>query len=300
LASWFSPTVLDALLSIRHEILSVPDAALREYLLVTLSSIARRVSRADPGVAPPVRLRADRGSRATAQYRRALVRQTGLGADSVLVEFEKASAANARRMAALRALPSLGAVQVLGATHDAVTSGVPSGSVSLILTSPPYCGAQKYARSLSLEASLLMLGVSTPQVESITLGSDRLNNYGPDLNTPDAEATDYVKEVAKADPKRAAMVAHYVRYLDEFLGEAGRLLRPSGSCLITIGRSTVAGVQVPFDRFLVSRANAHGLVANCVMVDLIPSRGLLTKRKENRPVMKDERVVWLSRKPRGA
>ena len=160
LDSWLSVPARRGLHRITVAIADIDDAAIRAFFLVTLTSIVRRVSAADPAVPPLVRLREERASAAGARYRKALRRSRSITTSSVYSAFADAGAANIRRMSELHALRhGLGRTRLPELGTDAASTGLPPGSIDAIITSPPYCGAQKYVRSLKLE--LLLSGCCT-------------------------------------------------------------------------------------------------------------------------------------------
>ena len=165
---------------------------------------------------------------------------------------------------------------MLGGAAEAAATGLPAHSVDLIITSPPYCGAQKYVRSLKLE--MLLLGFDSPAIveaDRRTLGTERLSirNASARLTTPLAEANTLIREVATVSPTRALMAAEYVRYLARFAIECARVLKPGGEAFVTFGTGHVAGRRVAWDRLFRTTAKQAGLRPVAVLVDAIPSRG---------------------------
>ena len=85
------------------------------------------------------------------------------------------------------------------------------------------------------------------------------------------------------------------KYILEFATECLRVLRPGGNLLVTLGRSTLAGVTFPADRLFLHFALGLGLEHIATLVDAIPSRGLLTKRHKTAGRIDHEFIVWLRR-----
>jgi len=230
---WFKPEARSALSRLKRAIMNIDDGKSRDFFLVTLSSIVRRSSRADPSIAPPVRFSRSRAALANDRYRRAFRHAQSVNFDSVLRTFRAAVSRNLQRMAGLYHVRGFLDAEILSEEHEAAETGIPDHSVNLILTSPPYCGAQKYVRSLRLE--MLSLGVDPAVVASAdkrTLGTERISSlraHSVDL-TPSRKANSLINAIHTLNPIRALMVSDYVKYLDRVLQEFQRVLQRGAVC----------------------------------------------------------------------
>ena len=293
---WFKTSAQTAIARLRGAIDNVRDPRYRRFFLVTLSSIIRRSSWADPSIAPPVRLSDRRSSKANARYRRDLARANAMTANSVYLLFESALGKNMDRIGRLSRCTDFGPVRVLAPPAHAAHTRLRRNSVDVILTSPPYCGAQKYVRSLRLE--LYWLGFDKAQIAAVdreTLGTERVSTRVAlkQLLTGYAYHDSLIRKVWDANPTRAIMLSHYVKYLDGFAVEARRVLRPGGSAFVTFGTSRIGGVEVDMAANFRYLAALRGLEYVTTLVDAIPSRGLLTRRHRTSNTICDEQVVWL-------
>ena len=173
---WFLPGARRALLQAHQEIQRIPYRPHRDFLRVSLSAIVRRSSLADPSIPPPVRLSVDRSKRASNRYVRDLTNALAVSPETVHDAFQERVASNILRMAQLVRCPRYGRARVLSTSAEAAATGLPPDSVDLIITSPPYCGSQKYVRSLKLEMLLLGFPSSTiADADRRTLGTERLS-----------------------------------------------------------------------------------------------------------------------------
>jgi SAM-dependent methyltransferase len=292
---WFNRDSRSAITRLFYVIDALPASPSRNFLLVTLSSILRKVSLADPAIAPPVKLSHKRAAMAGARYRRDLKNAQSVTRDSVFELFFKALYANIRRVADLRSKGIAHRVRIMPEGLHAAKTGLADESVDVILTSPPYCGAQKYVRSLRLE--MLSLGMhedSIIEADRRTLGTERITLADClDLATSNSIADSLISSIYVVNPSRAAMLALYVRYLTEFAKECRRVIRPGGAVFVTFGTGHIAGTQVPTDEIFIGEAQKAGLRQVSTLVDAIPSRGLLTRRHHTAGLIADERVVWL-------
>ena len=293
---WFLPAARHALVRTNQEIQRTSHGSRRDFLRICLSAIVRPCSLADPSVPPPVRLSTKRAQRAGSRYTRDLERALAVTADTVREAFCERVQSNVQRMSELQGVRGYGRVRILDEDAEAAATGLPSQSVDVIITSPPYCGAQKYVRSLKLE--MMLLGFARRDIDATdrrTLGTERLSvrHAARRLATPLQETDSLVKAIAERNTTRAVMVAEYVRYLERFAAECARVLKRRGEAFVTFGRGHVAGIPVAWDGVFASLARRAGLRLEAVLVDRIPSRGLMTSRHRSSGVIDDERVVWL-------
>ena len=300
LDSWLPAPARSGIHRLETAISGLTDTRSRDFFLVTMTSIVRRVSVADPTIPPLVRLREERASSAGARYRAALERSKTVTTSSVYSAFEDAANANIRRMSELFAeRHRLGKSRLAGPGAHAAETGLQSGSVDAIITSPPYCGAQKYVRSMKLE--LILTGFPSSELRHLdrsTLGTEAVARSDAQLDsliTGDDYVDDLIHKIYGANPVRARMASDYSKYLSSFAEECGRLLRPGGHLLVTLGRSTLAGVPFPVDQILHRAGRAVGLQSVATLVDRIPSRGLLTQRHSTAGRIDHEFIAWLQR-----
>ena len=151
--------------------MSALDHHQRDFFLATLTSILRPCSLADPAIPPPVRMRQARAALAGSRYRRALKHATTLDSQTVYQEFHNKSTRNIDRLCSFRTPRELPAIVLDG---SALNMPLSDNAVDLVITSPPYCGAQKYIRSFRLE--LLLLGYTKAQILTLdraSLGAER-------------------------------------------------------------------------------------------------------------------------------
>ena len=300
LDSWLSQPARVGLHRLATAIAEVVHIDFQDFFLVALTSIVRRVSAADPAVPPLVRLHEKRAETAGDRYCKALQRSLSVTIPSVYSDFVDAANGNIRRMSELYTLrDGLGHTRFPVHSADAACTGLQSDSVDAIITSPPYCGSQKYVRSMKLE--LILSGCSQDELRQIdrqTLGTEavttRVTQLG-ELLTGNPYVDRIVRAVFDVNPVRARMASDYSKYISAFAGECERILRPGGHLLVTLGRSTLAGVPFPADKVFRRAGEAVGLEFIATLVDPIPSRGLFTQRHTTAGRIDHEFIVWLRR-----
>ena len=296
-AYWFLPAARRVLVAAYREVQRVAYKPHRDFLLVCLSATVRRSSLADPSVAPPVRLSSARERCGSRRYARDLRRALSASSHTVQNLLRRNVESNIARMAELCRCKNYGTARVLKSAEAAAT-GLPAQSVDLIITSPPYCGAQKYVRSVKLE--MLLLGFDHSEIAETdrrTLGTERVSvkNVKARLDTPLTEANTLIQKISQRNPTRALMTAEYTRYLCRFARECFRVLKSGGEAFVTFGTGHVSGIAVAWDRLFCAAAEEAGLRIISVLIDNIPSRGLMTARHRTSNTIDDERVVWLRR-----
>lgn len=298
LDAWLLPPARAGLHRMSRAIGALDDPTTHAFFLVTMTSTVRRLSAADPAIPPLVRLREDRAESAGARYRKALEHSRSITTGSVYSAFLDAATENIRRMSELYASrDELGSTRFAQAGRHAATTGLPCNSIDAIITSPPYCGSQKYVRSMKLE--LLLSGCPESDLRLIdrkTLGTEAVPARPvpvDDVLTGDHYVDDLIEDIYEANPTRARMASDYVRYLSRFADECRRVLRPGGHLLVTLGRSTLAGTPFPADRILHRVGRAAGLESVATLIDRIPSRGLLTQRHSTAGRIDHEYIAWL-------
>ena len=300
LDSWLSQAARNGLHRLNRAIMEISEADIRNFFLVALSNIVRQVSLADPAIPPLVRLREERAKTAGRRYQSALLRSQSIKTSSVYSTFVNAANANIMRMSDLYALRSrLGYTQFPQSDAEAAETGLPSASVDTIITSPPYCGSQKYVRSMKLE--LILTGCEQVDLRSLdrqTLGTEAISTrlaQFDELMTGDKFVDGIIRTIYNVNPVRARMASDYAKYLSAFASECRRVLRPGGQLLVTLGRSTLAGVSFPADRIFLRSSEIFGLEHIATLVDPIPSRGLLTQRHSTANRIDHEYIVWMRR-----
>ena len=294
---WFSRQARSALHRIWEAIqLHVQEENYRNFFEVSLTSIVRDCSLADPSIPPPVRLRRERATRGGPRYQRALERALSLRSVDIFEMFEEKAARNVERLCRFLS-PGSDAGYVL--STSALATGVPDSAIDVIITSPPYFGgAQKYTRTFRLELNLL--GYSDSEIREIDrrdIGTERCPS-GPPKELPQALSADQfelVSEVERHNRQRWILLTHYLSGLDQFAGEINRVTKPHGHVVVCLGVSHVAGIPIDMSDIFVRLACDHGLQLDAKLRDTIPSRGLITKRHDTASLIAADDILFFRR-----
>ena len=294
---WYEPSVIKSLCRIKNAIEVEEDSAIKNFLLVSFSSVCRKVSLADPRLSVPVRLKTtDTQSRD--------------GTLDVWKEFSSQIATNIKRMQVLSGMPqSFGKVSYVG--NDARSLRSPTdnfclapetlsnNSVDLIITSPPYAGAQKYIRASSL--SLGWLGLASKDglkpLENASIGREHFSTSShsecPKTGLPVADRL--IKRIFKVNPLRSVIVATYITEMDAAIKEMARVLKPDGHLVLVIGNNEVCGLPFKSSEYLALICEKYGLSLKLKLIDEIKSRGLMTKRNRTASVITREWVFFFEK-----
>lgn len=156
----------------------------------------------------------------------------------------------------------------IGRLADAGGGGVPlagdaramplaSGTVDLIVTSPPYANAIDYMRAHKF--SLVWLGRSVAELSALRaqyVGAERTR---ADEQTPlPARTEGIVTRLAALDPGKARVLRKYYGEMGAVLAEMFRVLRPDACAVMVVGTSTMRGLDVRTHDCLAELAAAVG------------------------------------------
>ena len=273
---WFKTENRQALQALRRAIGLIRDEDYRRFFLVSLSSIVRRTSLADPSIPPPVKLSRTRAERLKGRYGASFEHAAALDSRGVFSLFETAITSNIHRMQELEVTEGLGTAEILSSECEAAATRLADESVDLVITFPPYCGAQKYIRSVRLE--LLTLGFGNEEIATAdqrTLGTERVTSTTP---LPDRVSIplcgQLYQKIRRENPTRARIFFSYVSYLQKFAHELNRILTTGADAFVTLGTDHVAGNRVDCAKIFAHMASEVGLTHVCTLIDSIPSRGM--------------------------
>lgn len=285
LEKWYEPAITSDLVRLRAAIDTLENETLRNFMRVTFSAVTRKASNSDPRFSVPVR------------YRDGEARNEG----SVIDLFEAQLEANIARIGALEHVASLGNATPAGIDARRLTKAdgerLPSGSVGMIISSPPYASAQKYVRAASLSLGWLDLAPSNGlrRLEDQTIGREHYAKASwANIGSTGIEHADVlIAEIARENASRAKIVGTYLIEMRAALTEAVRVLRPGGCFVLVIGDNTVCGRRFASSDYLRLMLEGMGMTTILSLVDPIPSRGLMTRRNETAGIIASESVIVL-------
>lgn len=141
---------------------------------------------------------------------------------------------------------------------DARKLPLPSESIDLVITSPPYLNAIDYMRGHKL--SLVWMG---HQIEALReIRSESVGAECSDLHLADEQAADIVNAVGRVSRltgRFQRMIQRYVRDMDLVMREISRVLVANGQVVMVMGDCTVRGVYIRNSAAIRLLAVSHGL-----------------------------------------
>jgi SAM-dependent methyltransferase len=310
LRHWFYPSIARQIQCLQEAVIRVAAPAIREFLSVCLSVCIRKVSLADPRLSVPVRLRADQYP---PHHRLHATTNTHLGqlrhvrvkdvfasiAHANILRFEKLWA-HSRHYEAAEVICS----DAKNLVHEYSGNGsrglhLADNSVQLIITSPPYPGAQKYIRASSL--SLGWLGLCpTSELRAYkgrTIGREEFTQFevmqAPLTGIPEADSA--IAAIRRHSPTRAAIAATYIVEMQSAFGEMYRVLKPGGHIVLVIANNRIAGRTFRTPAYMKSIAMECGLTVTACFIDAIRSRGLMTKRNHTASMITREWIFLFTK-----
>ena len=303
---WYHPHAIEALLTLRDAVDETENSAVRRFFQVAFSATARKCSLADPRLSVPVKLKKNQYPQGHWLRRRTNDLLAALRTVDVVSVFSSIARSNSRRLDELRQmLPPQGRAAVVGS--DARTlldecgvfsrrnTPVASGSVSLILTSPPYLGAQKYIRASSLSLAWLRFTEQARlrDMERQNIGREHFtkNELAASSSPRSRKADSLLKEIRKENPLRSHIAATYLAEMQQAIAEMARVLRRGGHAVLVSADNQVCGRAFPTERLLREMAKQAGLAVRLRLLDTIHSRGLMTRRNSTASMISREVVT---------
>jgi len=311
---WFVKKAQIELSRIKHYITQVTDIDFRDFFWVSLSSIIRRSSLADPRVPPPVRLKAE-NFKNPKQRAEILCLVLEKANPNPILYFQQELESNILRLEQFQKALGDSKVSASIIWDDArelrtghyremgqieKNGSTPLRGVDLVITSPPYINAQKYVRTIKLE--MFWLGLTNYEqlvaLDRNYVGTERVyaSQYNERIEIGDALADSSLRRIYEDDPRRAGIAANYFKDMYTVLENIYQCLRPGGQLILVVGNNAVVNHRVKNHQILINIAtNDVGFVVEFVLRDKIFSRGLFTKRHYSADIIPEEWVIVLKK-----
>ena len=301
---WFYPEVIDQLCCILEAIERVSDKDIKDFFLVCFSSCIRKVSLANPRFSVPVKLRPERypkGHHIRYELEQYL---NNLKEVNVIDVFYKQLNLNILRMKNYfifsnnyhsSIVRELDARSIIHTGPSRNNNGLfRKNYFQLIITSPPYPGAQKYIRSSSLNMGWLKMCSADELVsyKYISIGreevrSSQLNNIFP---TNIYSADDFIDNTINTNQKRAVIANNYIHDMKKALAQMYTALKPNGYLVVVAANNNICGNLFNSRRYINEISEELGFQLTLCLVDSIRSRGLITKRNNTAGIITSEYI----------
>ena len=294
IAVWYSSSSLRQLTNLQRAINEMEDARQKTFFELCFSGVTRKVSFADPAISVPVHWNPERFSSNPSREEEVRNKLEQLQTVNVYDKFESVSKANIDRVASLQGMIAEG-VSTRIVSNDARHLGLADNSVDMILTSPPYAGAQKYIRASWLNLYWLNLAKieDIRELKKHNIGrEDYRKEEMFESYTGISAADEVLKELYKSgNMKRAFLAANYLNEMKMALDESIRVLREDGYMVIVIGNNTVCKRQFDTQDYLTTYLVSKGMNLQYKLIDDIKSYGLITKRNKTADTISREWIL---------
>jgi len=303
---WFHPHVIKELSVIREAVERTRNEVFKDFYRICFSNCVKKVSLADPRLSVPVRLREDQ------YHKNHVLRETTfnhlrkLEKISVRKEFSKILTMNTKRLQSfVKTLPKNVQSSIISDDARTVHTSLINKDIQkidLIITSPPYAGAQKYIRSSSL--SLGWLGMCELQnlksYENLNIGREHYNKgeYFEKVVTGITEADKMLSLIFEKNPLRAHIAGQYLIEMRDAFISSSHSLKTGGYMVLVAANNTVCGYDFKTQEYLRQIIESLGFETVLQLVDTIHSRGLMTKRNKTANIISCEWVMVFKKKPR--
>lgn len=299
---WFPQKTKSQLASIIKSIQEIKIHSERIFFEACFSNLVKKVSYADPRISVPVKLNPNRFAETPSIYNKIKDKIDSLNNQDVFLKFEQICTDNIKRVSTLKSLTHNKEItKVISDDARILTnyvggkSKLKSESVDLVLTSPPYAGAQKYIRSSHLNLS--WLSIASPddirRLDRMNIGRE---NYSKgeikQIKTEIKLVDDFIEHLFSINKKeRACIVGNYINEMKCAIDESIRVLKTGGYFIMVIGNNKVCNLEFNTQEYLTEYMQSKGLTLLFKLIDDIKSYGLMTKRNKTADIISLEWVL---------
>ena len=296
---WFPAKNTDKLSMLKSSIYSITKkkTPIRNFFEIIFSNIVRRVSYSDPRIPVPVKMKTDKFKPGTEQYKRIGSVLSKIENTNIIELFKKHAYLNINRIQSIESFRNYedSYLSICNDARHLITEEgekVKDTTVQLIITSPPYSGAQKYIRSTSLNLGWIDLCKSKNlrglQEKSIGREHYKKSEYSSYLSAGVDEADMHLSQIFTENPLRAHITSNYLLEMRIAMQEMYRVLKSSGYFILVSSANRICGKDFQTHKYLSIIAEQIGFKVKLVLVDDIHSRGLMTKRNKTAGVINSE------------
>jgi len=311
---WFSAKAIEKLAILKYAIKNLnTHIDYKDFFWLCFSSIIRKISKADPYIPPPVVLKLEKYKNSPKKYQKLRKHLDCTEDPDVWTLFENAVKTNITKLNYLNNIRELknklvtakviwddarniknGQLVECGRINKNSIKELPSNSIDIIFTSPPYLTAQKYIRTSRLE--LLWLGYTEKEIsnlDKISIGTERVS-VDIRIRKLGIDSIDSLINHTSSE-ERKKLVYSYFENMIKVLKEIYRLLKRGGYAIFVVGDNKVSGKMVNTYRLLTDAAINEGFEELLILKDEIRVRSMMTKRNGTGGIIRDEYVIILKK-----
>ena len=294
---WFHESIISQLAKIRGAIAKESNPVLKEFLLVCFSNCVKKVSYADPRISVPVRLNPGRYKKGSPININIINRLSQLESIDVFNRFAVIVKENIGRFGLLQGINNRAEIISNDArclATDEYGYKLENNSIQLIITSPPYAGAQKYVRASSLNLGWTGLAnvSDLANLDSQNIGRESYRKSDTILSiTGLLKADKLIEKIFLINPLRAKIVCNYIEEMKCALDEMIRVLKPNGFLVLIVGNNKVCNYEFNTQDYFTEYLVNQGLCLEFKLIDDIRSYGLMTKRNKTADIISREWIL---------
>jgi DNA modification methylase len=298
---WFSEDIKIQLAKLRTAINKIEDEPIRKFMLVSFSNCVRKVSYADQRVSVPVKLNPGRYVKGTRENRKINERLKHLENIDVFDKFFLIVSENIERFKELEKV-TFDKCEAKIISSDARNLStelnnhtlIKDKGIQLVITSPPYAGAQKYIRASSLNLGWTGLAriEELLQLDNKSIGRENYRKSEIIIKkTGIGPADELIKLVYEIKPERANIVCNYLIEMKDALNEIYRVLKKGGFLVLIVGNNKVCNMEFNTQEYFTEYLVSLGLKLQFKLIDDIKSYGLMTKRNKTADIISREWIL---------
>lgn len=298
---WFPQKTIESLSKLLVAINKIKNEANKKFMLVCFSNCIKKVSYADPRISVPVKLNPDRYEDNSKEKQKVIDRIKNLENCNVYEKFHLIVLENIKRSEELNKVIKVDSIaKVISSDARRITTSLnsnkllPDSSVQLIITSPPYAGAQKYIRASSLNLGWTELAHVNELHDLDSKNIGRENYKKSEINitkTGIKDADLLISKINKIKPERANIVCTYLHEMKDAIDEMIRVLKTNGYLVLIVGNNKVCNSEFNTQHYLTEYVINQGLKLKFKLIDDIRSYGLMTKRNKTADVISREWIL---------
>lgn len=256
---WFKPNVIKKLSIIKKWISEIEDEDIRDFFKMVFAETVRRTSNTKNGEFKLVRLPG---------------KQLAMHNPDVYITFEKVFNHNVLKMEQFfRAIPLNPKNPHILYEDSRTKTSVPSGTIDLIITSPPYGDSKTtvaYGQFSRLSLQWLGFDEVAASIDNISLGGKVSKNNELILESPSLKTV--INQIIKIDEKRVRDVLAFYIDLDKCFKEMDRVTHSGSVVCIVVGNRTVKGINIPTDDIISELMHLHKFEHEKTIIRKIPNK----------------------------
>lgn len=298
---WFPARTQKQLAKLLTAINKIEADPIRKFMLVSFSNCVKKVSYADPRVSVPVKLNPNRYENGSKERKKIQERLKHLEGVDVFEKFNAIANENIGRFQELEKAPINGNIaKIISTDARSLSVGIKrktllkDESIQLVITSPPYAGAQKYIRASSLNLGWTQLSKVEELVPLDKKNIGRENYTKSEINISEtgiAAADTLIESIYAIKPERAQIICNYLLEMKVALKEMVRVLKQNGFLVLIVGNNKVCNKEFNTQEYFTEYLLGLGLKLQFKLIDDIQSYGLMTKRNKTADIISREWIL---------